>query len=179
MAAMTRDDFYFLFVNANSIAELGVDTSALEQILATDIESSTVEGDKVDPIIPDSLDDLDMDALDGMAFFGDDNIQEPVEACESDTDESTEVASSSAPFDLDVYMQNAYAIAPTLTDRIHRAFARADLSRLDDLMEQLGPHQGLISRQLNADEMSLLIDAYKRDHPALTELIVSIRQLDT
>ncbi len=176
---MQRDDFYYLFVNANCIAELAIDASELAKILADDAATPADSDATVDPMIPDSLDELDMDALDGMAFFGDDSVPEITEDAAPQPDVPAAPAEGSNAFDINVYMQNAYAMAPELGERIDRAFARADHSKIDALMARLPPPSASIVTQLSGDDLQPLLDLYKADDGDLSELVIQIRQSDS
>ena len=176
---MQRDDFGFLFINLNSIAELALDSSNLQDLSPGGDQQPVVSGARPDALIPDSLDELDMDALDGMAFFGDDDLPEDLsEYAHSGKQPVANDGPGPAPFDIDTYMDNANGMLPELAARIDRVFATVDQPRIMALLAALPDELVPLTRRLRGSELELWLDLYRANHAALSELVVVLRRSD-
>lgn len=172
---MDRERFYYLFVNANCIAELALNPSEseLDALLA---ETTPAPVQDTDAAVAAGFEGLDMDALDGLAFFGDDDIAADAFP-ETDAGNGGDDGQRPHAFDIDRYMENAYSYEETLRERVDAAYLKADLVALQRLLDRTTTGLCPITERQSGSHMQQWLDLYKSDEDTITELVVRIRQL--
>jgi hypothetical protein len=167
---MDRREFFFLYANANSIAELALRQSA-ERVFDQPVEPSVpadLTQEELEAQVLASFDNLDLTALDNLDIGAFDASAESSHVPARETSE---------PFALDRYLDRAYAAESELRARVDALFGRADhaalQSDLDALPRELPPLTGLLS----ARDMTQWLEHYERGNDALNSLVVRIRQL--
>lgn len=176
---MDKSEFYYLFVNTNCLAELALRLSDDDIAkIADDVEAPSLSDEDLQAVVADGFEGLDMDALDGMAFFGDET--------EADISETSELSGSapesanleSEEFNINRYMENAYSHEAYLQERIDRTFAKVDLDRLKALVSRIKTALQPITARQTGPDIEKWLDLYKSEHVDLSEIVVSIRQAD-
>lgn len=173
---MTKDQFYNLFVNANCLAELALRLGDDELAdLLESIDADTAESSGDDELGDLSgFENLDMNALDGLPFFGDEEVVE----IPQETDSGESQPDEEEKFSIDSYMQKAYSYEDQIRERVDRAFASADLAAFGKLLESVDkPWRPITERQTGAD-IEPWLESYKADDTVISNLVVAIRQLD-
>jgi len=176
---MDRRRFYYLFANAGCLAELG-----LNEVARTLAELPSQAGAPAAPADDGDLmagfEDLDFGALDDLPFFGD---QTPAAVGEPDAgvpEQSGGAAPAPAPakFDIDRYLQMAYGYEEQIAGRVDRAFARADLARLETMLGALPDALPPLTGALDGAGMQLWLDRYLADEADIGDLVTEVRRLD-
>jgi hypothetical protein len=178
---MDREGFFYLFVHANGLAELGLHAAAAD---LPEADPAISESGEVD--LASAFQDLDMDALDGLDFFGgEDDAPDPV-LTTSQPDlpdpppaaEPTPDAPAGDP-DLDRYVASSYAFEEQLEDRIDAAYEKADLAELDALLARLPADHAPLTGRMSGTDFGRWLELYEREDEALVELLRRVRLLDT
>jgi hypothetical protein len=185
---ITRQAFHFIYVNANCLTELAL------RNLSSDIDSLI---DNLKPIenadlalefeMETNLEDLDFAAMEGLEFYDakdaemDTNITEPVST--SPLKDVTSALVTNTPeqlgdFDIDTYMSNVYSLEEQLNDRIDSAYNKIEHQQIKILLDLLPPELPAIDGKLSGEEMTLWLAQYLNDVESITDLLVTIRQLD-
>lgn len=167
---MDRESFFYLFVHANSLAELGLQR-ALEDSLpsapAVDSEPTS------DPDLVGAFDNLDFDALDGL----DDLVNEALEVDASPAPTpSSGCIDSDTPFDPGAYLANAYSARETLESRTEAARLRIDSAALESRLAALPPGPRLTAR-LTGPEFANCLALYRSQDEALHALVAEVRRV--
>ncbi len=177
---MDKNDFYYLFVNTNCLAELALRPSGDDIAgILNDVETVPSPLSDTEAAVAAGFEGLDLDALDGMAFFGDDS---EADIQESSADSPSTIADGDQfeieEFDINRYMEKAYSYQDYLQDRIDRSFAEVDHERLDTLISQLDTGLQPITARQSGQDIEKWLDLYKSEHVGVTEIVVAIRQID-
>jgi hypothetical protein len=205
---MDRNAFYCLFVNANSLAELGLRNaeSDIEDLLADLGPEAQAQPDEE---FTHCIDELNFDAMDGLAFYDQDSesnlntsaaqiqLEEELELSKlleaknaeisanfNSTEDSNNIISNSpdsAPspdFDINIYMTNAYSHEKQLKERVDAAFEKSDQDQITGLLEQITIELPDIRKRLSGEQISIWLDAYTNDDEPVMNLIANIRLLD-
>ena len=179
---MTEEQFFYLYANANSIAEL-----ALREIdkdmenLLQDVESLPATELGSDAT---SLDSLNWDALDGLneeVESANSSLLESDPALLSLPDEPSDHANESDKdsFDIASYIQNAYEQARNITSKIDSARAKANLEDLRNQIESL-PKGNMepLDKALSGAQLQDWLNHYHEGLMPLFDLVADIRSLD-
>ncbi len=190
---MDRKAFYHLYVNLNSLVELGLRRRAA-QLLASLPDSPPppqMTEEEAEAQMMKSFENLDMSALDQVwenlrhtpleleqiekeATAGPlSRTHEP--SADADVDVDAEPAIPKGA-DLDAYMQRAYTYEAELRERIDRLFAKADLGTMSRQLSELGGPQSPLTGQLTGPQMAEWLE--RDDDPVLTDLATGMRRLD-
>ena len=191
---MTKDQFSCLFVNINSLAELGLRFAAAE---VDEVREEGLLGDLVETTeraanaagLEGGFDNLDFNALDGLDFFDDDSNEKNLfESAESEPVlpnsnavngfADDKLNSDSLPFDIDVYMKQAYAYQDQLKVRVDQSYNKADHARVDVLLSRCPETLSNLTDQMTGNEMNEWLALYKTGADPIIDLVVMIRQLD-
>jgi hypothetical protein len=187
---MTREEFSYLYVNANCLAELGL-RRAVACMHESDCQGIHGQAlgrvDEMDPETETAFDELDFTALNGLDFFGGDSSESndltetlPVtdaadvqmtasETCTSDDDKGGD-------FDIGAYMNNSYAARETVQDQIDVAYAKADIARLDMLIAEMPVMIPALTRRLSGAEVETCLTLYDVGDETLVEAVTLICQ---
>jgi len=167
---MDRHQFFCLYANVNSIAELAL-RQASERILERPVAPApALSQEELDAQVLASFENLDFSAMEGLHV---DAFRDA-----GDSAEVTERAQATAPFDLDDYLGRAYAAEEQLRERMDVSLARVDLDAVRSALGRLPPDLPLLTEPLSADEMRRWLERYETGDAALNELVVAIRRLD-
>jgi hypothetical protein len=169
---MNRLQFFFLYANVNSIAELAL-RQAGERVLERprpSAPSAALTQDELDAQVLASFENLDFSAMEGLNVPRFRGIGVPVE--------SEDVARDSDPFDLERYLDRAYAAQDQLRERLDAHLARVDLDAVRSALGRLPFDLPLLTEPLSANEMVRWLKRYEAGDAALSELVVMVRQLD-
>jgi hypothetical protein len=168
---MNRLQFFFLYANVNSIAELAL-RQAGERVLETprpSAPSAALTQEELDAQVLASFENLDFSAMDGLDVPRLSGAFAPVES---------DVAPNNEPFDLARYLDRAYAAQEQLRDRIDAHFARVDQDAVQSALGRLPFDSPLLTEPLSADDMVVWLKRHETGDPALNDLVVRIRRLD-
>jgi hypothetical protein len=201
---MERQGFYYLYVNLNSLAELGFKLAAAkvfaELPAAAPAEELTQE--EIDARVAASFENLDLSALDGLGVASPDEAPLDLEALSRQADqELAELEKmmsaarlspggeapddeqsgddSDGEIDIDRYMARAYSYEEQLRERIDGHYQRADLTALNAALAQLPTHLSSLTEPMSAEDIREWLKLYDDGHEVLTDLTIHIRQLDT
>lgn len=179
---MERERFYFLYVNLNSLAELGLRQMA-EQLLAEPVDTGPVEElteEERDARMLASFENLDLSALDGIGVATGDEATDleafPVEPPAFSLADLP--ADDGEEFDIETYMARAYGFADQLQSRIDHCYRNADLSALDVALLQLPERFSPLTGKLGAADMEQWLELYHEGHEVLGDLATEMRRLD-
>jgi len=184
---MDRKTFYYLYVNLNSLLELGMRRHAM-QLLASlpDFDPSPeLTPEEADARMMKSFESIDLSALD-QVWENMRNTPLDIEQIERDAvaesplqapAPETVLGDDGLP-DLDVYMQRAYTYEDALRERIDRLFAKADLAAMSQQIAQLGGTQSSLTAQLDGTQMAAWLDRYDSEDAVLTGLATEMRRLE-
>jgi hypothetical protein len=179
-----RDSFYYLYVNANSIAELALQQLA-EQLLALPQPSSSspMSPEELNTRVAASFEGIDLAALEGVNY----DLSDLASANELDPQASVEApqpversaeAEAERESAIERYLGRAYAHEEMLRERIDQYYQRTDLPALEAAFAQLPAQLAPLTRLLSPREMSRWLDLYERGNEALDDVVVQLRQLD-
>jgi hypothetical protein len=188
---MDRETFYYLYVNLNSLVDLGLQRRAA-QLLASMPEDSAplpeLTPEEAEAQMMKSFENMDMSALDQVwEKLGSTPLD--LEQMERDAvaDQSRESTTESLPEpvvgddglpDLDIYLQRAYAYEDVLRERLDRLFAKADLVAMSQQVAQLGDTLSPLTKRLDGAQMAAWLDRYDGDDAVLTGLATEMRRLE-
>jgi hypothetical protein len=167
---MTESEFYHLYANVNSIAEL-----ALRELAAGGLSSA---GPPVGIGEMAEFSELDFGALEGL----DELVRQQAATIERfDAGESTGARPSDQEFDLATYLARAYSLEADIRARID-AHRRSPAGReIEDTAARLhGKSHGLATllAPLSAEAMMEWLALYAEGHADLDELVIAVRKLD-
>ncbi len=195
---MNRQKFGKLYVNANSFADLAMkqEFAGMEKLLsgmASMPETTPEEPSEAD--LDALFKNLDLSALDGLdvpdlfAVEVDtpsqavpetpaviEELQEPI----TDISEvkGADGKMDAGIIDVESYFESAYGSEAEIADRIDRAYRKADLNQLQNLVDNLPGDSSEITSQLSGEQMNSWLERYKANESELSQLVVEIRQLD-
>jgi hypothetical protein len=168
---MDRQQFYFLYANLNSIAELGL-REALIDALAEPVAEPAVENlsqDELDARVLAGFDNLDFSALDAVTSDGEPLVREEGALLPGDVSE---------PFELERYLVNAYAAEERVRERVDEHYRRVDVLALTAALAQLPANLPALTTPLAAGDMARWVEFYRNGDPTLRDLVLQIRRLD-
>jgi hypothetical protein len=189
---MDRKTFYYLYVNLNSLVELGLQRHAAQLLASMPDDPSPLPEltpEEAEAQMMKSFENMDMSALD-QVWENLRNTPLDLEQMEQDAvaDQSPESAPKSLPepavdndgrSDLDIYMQRAYTYEDVLRERIDRLFAKADLAAISEQVAQLGSTpQSALTAQLDGAQMAAWLDRYDSEDAVLMGLATDMRRLE-
>lgn len=179
---MSEEEFHYLFVNANCLAELALRESM--QDLDAWLTAATVPppDDAVEPVEP-SFEGLDFEALAGLDFFGGDSsiegdIVEPAEELLQRESGPAATEPKSEPFDRDVYLDRAYRAGDELGERIAKARSRVDFARLESSLAELPRGPAPLSARLSGDQLQTWLERYLAGSELLVDVVLAIREAE-
>ena len=192
---MNRSEFDYLFIHANSLAEL-----ALHEMASALEEDQTLQGDQSPPLSEEDRDaqalsllqGMDLSAMDRVSWENDKHdaevqrVLEELSTTAADPAGSAETAPlshearelSPGGVDLGRYLENAYASRPQLTGRIEASMARIDQLALADVISALPAKLPRLTEPLTAEGLAQCLAAYQAGDDALNALVVLIRSSD-
>lgn len=179
---MERQDFYFLYVNLNSLAELALQQLAAKILAQTpqvgDLENLSDE--ERDARVLASFENMDLSALDGLGVASDEPVDIDESALAMSADSMSEPAAESGePLDVERYMARAYSYEEQLRGRIDDCRRRADLPAMDTALRQLPSHLRPLTSRLSAADMEHWLTLYADGNEALSDLTIQMRRLDS
>jgi len=168
---MTESEFYYLYANVNSIAEL-----ALRDLADGGFEGGGPMGEIGQPV---KLSDLDFGALEGL----DELVGRQAANIERfEASESTGTRATDKVFDLATYLRRAYSLEADARARIdehRRSPAGRDVELASARLH--GNLQGSLATllaPLSVEAMTEWLAVYAEGHADLDELVVAVRNLD-
>ena len=184
---MNRSEFEFLFIHANSLAELALRRMA-----------STLEPDRADeasgppPLSEDERDaqaasllaGMDISAMDAAFSWEDDKhhaeVQGALDELSSAPAEAASIAQDAPPADsgdqdLGVYLEKAYAWRSQLGARVDACMERVDERALTDILSALPAGFPPLTQSLTAEGLAQWLAVYQSGDDALNSLVVLIR----
>ena len=183
-----------MFVNINSLAELGLRFAAAE---VDEISEEALLGDLVETTegaanaagLEGSFDNLDLNALDGLDFFGGDSNEKNLfegaepESVLPNTNGVNGLADDklnldSPPFDIDVYMKQAYAYQDQLKARVDQSYNKADHAKIDVLLLKCPEYLATLTGKMTGKEINEWLNLYKTGSDPIVDLVVMMRRLD-
>jgi hypothetical protein len=191
---MHRQDFYFVYVNCNCLAEFFLRQTAAEILASLESsepqESVTVSAEELDEKLRTDAERWESSPLREINydFFGTQQATETAPempallADNSATDHSPlpwhQEDEGSDELNLEAYLQKAYSYEAELQERIDRHLRRVDLNALGSSLAQLPPQLPALTQHLSTTAMEQWLQMYRDDDPVLSDLVVRIRQLD-
>jgi hypothetical protein len=184
-AAMDRREFFYLYANINSIAELALMQLA-EQILsqpAVPNPDANLTPEEIEAHMKKSFENLDWSALDGVGQSN--GADEPLDPAFLETLQAPpDLASfeknleNEGPLDIGKYLTKAYGHEDELRARIDSHYNTVDLPSLHAALNRLPGHLRALTGPLSAEEMQEWLKLYNEDNDALGDLTIEIRRLD-
>ena len=179
---MDRSSFYYLYVNANSLAELALQLLS-EQILAQpEPDAPPLTQAEIDARVQANFAGIDLTAFENGSF---DFSRLPTLAADPEATieippprELTAEEAAARESSIARYVQGAYAHEAALRHRLDEYYQRTDLPALDAALAQLPVDLPPLTRALSALEMSRWLTAYETGNEALDTVVVQMRQLD-
>ena len=193
---MQREEFEYLYIHANCLAEL-----ALQQI-AAELEASMASSladpnppniDELEAQVLVQLGQLDLSTMmDGFVwdnpesdaavlchFKKDPDGEELAEESVDSLAHMSEVGSDADPreFNLGLYLEKAYAAQGKIKSRVDSTLVLVDMDKIEILLYALPAGYPPITGPLSPDEFTLWLDCYLADHEALTEIVVYIHSM--
>lgn len=168
---MDRQQFYFLYANLNSIAELGLREAVIDA-LAEPVAEPAVENlsqDELDARVLAGFDNLDFSALDAVTSDGEPLVREEGALLPGDVSE---------PFELELYLVNAYAAEQRMRERVDEHYRRVDALALTAGLARLPANLPALTTALAASDMERWVEFYRSGDPTLRDLVLQIRALD-
>lgn len=168
---MDRQQFYFLYANLNSIAELGLREAVIDA-LAEPVAEPAVENlsqDELDARVLAGFDNLDFAALDAVTSDGEPLVREEGALLPGDVSE---------PFELELYLVNAYAAEQRMRERVDEHYRRVDALALTAGLARLPANLPALTTPLAASDMERWVEFYRSGDPTLRDLVLQIRALD-
>lgn len=168
---MDRQQFYFLYANLNSIAELGLREAVIDA-LAEPVAEPAVESlsqDELDARVLAGFENLDFSALDAVTSDGEPLVREEGALLPGDVSE---------PFELERYLINAYAAEERLRERVDEHYRRVDALALTAALARLPANLPALTTPLAAGDMASWVEFYRSGDPTLSDLVLQIRRLD-
>lgn len=174
---MERREFYFLYANLNSIAELAL-RQATAEALAHSGEASAPSADE--ELTPDERDarvlagfeNLDFSALDGLDLSHVTPEPFDAQALPMKYPDGGEV------FSIESYLERAYSSEHSLQERVAHHYHHADIPALNATLLNLPEGLPPLTRPLSATDMTEWLTVYASGSELLTDLIATIRRLD-
>jgi hypothetical protein len=183
---MDLETFQYLYVNLNSLVELGLKRRAghLLKSLADLSPLPELTPEEAEAQMMKSFENMDMSALDLVwenlrnTSIELESIEQAKNPHESAAEPLPELADGDDCLpDLDIYMQRAYAYKDVLRERIDALFAKADLVSMSQQVAQLSGTPTISSR-LDGAQMAIWLERYDGDDTVLIELATEMRRLE-
>jgi hypothetical protein len=179
---MDRHAFYHLYVNLNSLVELGLQRRAAQLLasLPDPPPAPELTPEEAEARMMKSFESMDMSALD-QVWENLRNTPLDLEQIASDaavTPREPEPAAADGPHDLEVYMRRAYTYEDVLRDRIDRLFAKADLAAMSRQLGELGGGRSPLIGKLTGPQMTEWLELYDSEDAVLVDLATEMRRLE-
>lgn len=180
---MTKNEFYYLYVNLNSLIDLALLNVAAD---FDGLEDDIVPEQSDSELLETSLDNLDFEAMNGLDFYDPvESNQDPhipevsslpiVPDVEEKTSSTTELAIS---VDVGAFIEALYSFDNTLVERMDVLFEQLDQKQFAMLINALPVDKSNITAQVNEEEMRSLLQLYLQDDESILNLVLALRQLD-
>lgn len=198
---MNRTAFEYLYMHANSIAELGlVQLSARFAMRGADDELAHLSADEREALALARLGKMDMSMIEGLTWetpqhdaaarrvLGElqasaQSASEPgkaeAEPAVVRADGADGAHGDAVPVepDLALYLARAYAAADQIKLRVDAGMGLLDMARLGALLAALPADLAPLDGALDADGLARWLACYECGHPALDELVTLCRAL--
>lgn len=180
---ITKQRFYYLYVNANCLAELALRNlpSDLDSLL-DDLEPFDDSELAKELSLDTNLEDLNFAAMEGLDFY-DSDVESPIIEPDAPTvelsrDAKAQPAPSQEEFNIETYMANVYGLEDQLVERIDAAYTQIDHDEFKALLNLLPIELPAIDKKLTGEEVTQWQQQYANDVEAINNLLIAIRQLD-
>jgi hypothetical protein len=175
---MKRNDFEYVYIHANSLAEVG-----LEQF-AEGFEDAL--SDQPDPLAGLTVQERKALALEQMRQAeerwdrgeADALDQASQRTAAAQPDEPAVKGSPDAESDLGAYLRNAYAAREAIAERVDAAMTKLDMVAIQTALAVLPADLPALTSPMDAAAFELWLQLYRDGHEALDEIITSIRFVD-
>ncbi len=190
---MDRRAFYHLYVNLNSLIELGMQRRAAQLLASLPDEppASELTEDEARARMLKQFESLDLSAMDQVwerlrdtpidyEQIAKDVAAQPSPEREPEAPAPVE-SGVSGDFDLpdlEEYMRRAYTHEEVLRERIVRLFAKADLTIMSRQLTELGGAQAPLTGELTGAQMEEWLVRDAADDAVLTSLATEMRRLE-
>jgi hypothetical protein len=178
-----RNSFYYLYVNANSLAELALQLLAEQILTQPEFDTPSLTPEELNARVAANFEGIDLAALESVNF---DFSRLPI-AAQADPQAAVEApppvelsaeATAARESAIGRYLSSAYAHEETLRQRMDEYFQQSDLPALEAALARLPAELPPLTRALAAQEMSGWLLVYENGNEALDEVVVQLRQLD-
>jgi hypothetical protein len=190
---MDRQAFWFLYANVNSIAELAFKLLAAKILSEPAQETSEPVESEYAHLSDEELQArilADFEKLNASPpqewSVPDESADEPVEPGEETAEDvvlpplsESGDAEAGEEIDIEKYLSRAYSHEEELRERVDTHFKRADIGAIESVLRQLPDSLPPLTGPLTAADISEWLNLYDQEHPALNDLTLRIRQLDT
>lgn len=178
---MERAAFAYLFIHANSLAEL-----AFEQLAAALDADMASQGDPYADLSDDEREALalaQMGNMDGAAMqdgFAWETPEHEADVLSSlaQLEQLEQQGGDGAPpaesADLGLYLERAYAARDLLDERIDRCMAQVDHAELESLLADLPDGLAPLTQALDGQQMGLWLACHQDGHPSLATLVARL-----
>ena len=178
---MDREQFWHLYVNTNSLAELAIlelgreldaaGSAGLPALPLSDEQIAAQLAEQSKNLDLSALDGLDWDPLgamaDGLAGLG---RVAPEPMLENPADFEW-----NEPADIDAYLNRAYAQEEILRPRVDAAFARIDLQATRSQLTRLPAVAARLTTRLTGEQLARWLAVYRAGDPGLDFLVTTLR----
>ena len=177
--SVEREQFWHLYVNANSLSELAL------RALSGEIEAMTRDAppppqlseDEIAARLAHDYQTLDLSALDGLDWNPYAEGGAAVAAPESPPQPSAALPGKASATDFAAYLDDAYAHEEQLRQRVDAAYDLADRAAIASLLGRLPADLPPLTTRLAADDLSRWLAVYRADSVPLGALVTSVRAL--
>jgi hypothetical protein len=184
---MNRAAFEYLYINANSIAELGLERfgAALEMAAGVADESVHADAAESESLGLAQLGKMDQSQLsDGFEWETAEHDAALMRAVQRLQESQEDVAAPPSQHgepavadDLAAYLEQAYSTPARTALQLDRAWARAERAGLEALLAALPAGMPALTGALDPKGLEQWLTCYGSGHAALDELVTSVRAL--
>lgn len=200
---MNRIAFEYLYIHANSLAELGLDQclAGLDLMAADGVdELAHLSAAERDALALAHMSKMDMSSMmDGFIWETPEHDAD-VQSALLQLQAEAELAASAPPLvaqelalqppagdwpdepvssglNLALYLENAYAVADQIAPRVDAGMGRLDMNRLAALLAALPCDLAPLTGALDADALAQWLACYQAGHASLEEIVAMYRGL--
>ena len=193
---MQRKEFTYLYIHANSLAELALQQIAVEiekDMACSPANSAPDNHGDMEAMALQQLAKLDLSTMmDGFAWDTTESDaavlhefnkqQGATEISENAAEDFVETSigdGQTAPDDsrFTLYLKKAYAAQDNIANRVEVVMTHANMDRIETFLDALPDDYPSITEPFSGEDLKKWLDCYLADHQALTNLVVLIRNL--
>ncbi len=178
---MDREQFWHLYVNTNSLAELAI----VE--LGRELDAAGCAGAAALPLSEEEIAarlaaqsrKLDFSALDGLDWdplgATADGLSDPSRVAPQPMWETPGDSECNDPADIDAYLNRVYAQEEILRPRVDAVFARIDMLAAQSHLARLPAAPARLTTRLTGEQLAHWLAVYRAGDPGLENLVTALR----